>query len=199
MAPIAPLDILRVTARMQVFGSEDLVNTFHIRVDTNTTVSDDAFMTELAASVDAAYQILNVEISTKVSYVDIDAQNITQNELLPGKPWPVLVNGAKAVTILPPRVSAFAFFRTLRPKTRCGVYLGGFTENANTTDGLILAAVATIISNFQNAVLVGFSGANFTSTYGAYNKPVNRFTPVDQAVNPTSWATQRRRKPGIGS
>lgn len=199
MAPVATNDIIRVTARMRLLDSEDLINTYHIRIDSNTTANDDAFMDELATDVDASYQIINPDVSLDVDYIDIDAQNITQNELLPGKPWPVLVSGAEATQLLPPQVAAFAFFRTLRPKTRCGVYLGGFCENGNGPLAVIDAALATLIATFQTDIAIGWGGPNFSSTYGAYNRPLNRFTPVDQPVFPVRWRTQRRRRPGVGS
>lgn len=199
MAPVAVNDILRVVARMQLLGSEDIINTFHIRVDSNTTVDDDALMVELAASIDATYQILNVDMSITLDYIDIDAQNLTQNELLSGKPWPVLVSGVDVGQLLPPQTAAFAFFRTLRPKTRCGVYLGAFTESSNDLNGAIVTTTATVIASFMTSLLLGPSGANFTSTYGAFNRPLTRFTPADQAVFPVRWRTQRRRRPGVGS
>lgn len=199
MAPIAVGDIIRVTARMRLLTSDDVVNTYHMRVQVNTTVDDDAFMVEVAADIDALYQGLNVDISTQLTYIDIDAQNITQNELLPGKPWPVLIQGGDAGNLLPTQTCAYVFFRTLRPKTRAAVYIPGYTESSNGSLGEIGPSAGPVLQAFANLLEAGFSGPNFTAEYGAYNRPLDRFTPVDQGIVPLRWRTQRRRRIGVGS
>jgi len=199
MAPVAVGDIIRVTARMQIQNLDDLVNVFHYKVVTNSTLSDDAFMIEVAADLDASYQIINPEISSLVTYVDIDGQNVTQNELLPAKPWPVLVNGADIGALLPQQVAACVFYRTLTPKIRASKFLGGYTENSNNAVGAIDAAAITNLTTYGVDALVGINQPNVVATYGAYNKPLDRFTPVVQSVVPAVWRTQRRRRPGVGS
>ena len=199
MAPVAVGDIIRVVARFRLLDTDIMVNTFHMKVLSNTTVDDNAFMDQLALDIDAKYQIVNVDISDELDYLDIDAQNITQNELLTGKPWPVLVSGADVGALLPTQTCAYIFFRTLRPKTRAAIYLPAYTEDSNDANGAIVAPARTQLSLMTSALEGGFNGVGFSADYGAYNRPLDRFTPVDQGVVPVRWRTQRRRRIGVGT
>ena len=199
MAPIVVGDVIRVVAKMRLLTSEDDLNVFHFKVLSNTTVDDNAFMVEMAAAIDSDYQIINAQISTAMTYIDIDAQNVTQNELLQSQPWPVLVAGADAGALLPTQVAAMIFWRTLRPKTRTSKFYGGFTELSNNVDGTIAAATATQLSLLGTNLLGGVSGANFSAEYGAFNKLLSRFTPVTSSVVPVRWRTQKKRRVGVGS
>jgi len=197
--PIAVGDILRITAVMQFDGLDDIVNVYHVKVDTNATANDDQFMDEMADAMNDLYTTINIALSELVTYIEVQGQNITQNELLPSKPWPTLVAGLSTSTPLPSQVSACVFHRTLRPKTRASKFLPVMTEGQNDGNGKIGAGTITVLQAFADALTSGFAGSQSFSFYGAYNAGLDRFTDVVLGIVPVRWRTQRRRRLGVGS
>jgi len=197
MAPPAVNDIVRITARMSLQGQE-VVNVHHFRVFATTAVSNAAFMTEVAAYLNSVYGNLDNEQADDLVYVDVQGQNITQNEIMPTTAWPSLTTGQGVENPLPNTVAFNVFFQTLRPKTRCTCFIPGFGVDDIAADGSIVASVRALLAQF-GADLVGNQGTpNVTLTKGAYNRPLDRFTPVTAAVVPLRARTQRRRRPGVG-
>ena len=102
-------DIVRITAKLLLNGVSDIVNVYHFSVAANTTLNDTAFMTEVALELDTLYAGINPVIATTVTYVSLEGQNITKDELLPSRPWPTLIAGASATEQLPEQCSVCVF------------------------------------------------------------------------------------------
>lgn len=192
-------DILRISAEMELSTVDQVINVFNFKVVTNNLATDLLFMTELATLMETTYLHINAEIVTSIKYISFEGQNITKNELLPGVPWPSLLFGGNANTPLPTQVAACVFFRTLTPKVRAAKFLPLFSEGANVNVGEVDGIAQASMQAFGDALVAGLTGANIALTYGAFNLPLNRFTPVIQAIVPTRWRTQRRRRVGVGS
>lgn len=191
-------DVVRITARLLLNNIGDVVNVYHFFVNTNTTANDAAFMTELALAMDTLYTPVNAAVHQDISYVSVDGQNITDNQLLPTVGWPVLTVGGNATEMLPEMVAACVFWRTLRPKVRTAKFLPPFGENQN-VDGALAAATVILLQAFGDALTAGLTGPNIAVVYGAYNKPLDRFEVVAQALTPARFRTQKRRRLGVGS
>lgn len=192
-------DVLRINANMLLDGIDDIQNIWHFTWNGVGGIGDDPAMVIIAADLDAGYQIVNPEVSDLVTYINFVGQNLTQGILLPTKAWPVLVAGANSFAILPPEVSPQVFFRTTRPKTRASKKMGGFTEAANDNDGKIVPAAKALLQLFGDKAVAGFASPIQSLIYGAYNKPLDRFTPVNAAVTQTEWRSLKRRRRGSGS
>lgn len=190
-------DVIRVTANFLLNAVDPYVNTFHFEWIGLGGISDDAAMDEIAISIDAAYILINAELSNKLDYVDIQGQNITQNVLLPTKLWPTLVDGLSASGLLPPQTCGYVFYRTTRPKTRASVYLPGFVEDASDIQGAPDPDAIIAMQAFGDFVKDGLQVVLLNLKYGAYNRPLDRFTEVNAAVVSSKWRTQRRRVRGV--
>jgi len=196
---VAVDDIIRITAVMQFDGLDDMVNVFHFKLTSVSTSNDDEFMADMASVMDDLYTEVVLAFSELVVFIDVQGQNVTQNELLPSKPWPVLVNGGSMSTPLPSQVAACVYHGTLRPKTRASKFLPVFTEGQNDGNGKIGDATQVLIQAFGDFLVGAIVGSAFTALYGAYNKGFDRFTVAGNAIVPTRWRTQRRRRLGVGS
>jgi len=191
-------DIVRITARMLLFGTSDLVNVFHFKVAVNLAVDDAAFMVDVALAMDLLYGPLNSQISTKVSYSSIEGQNITDNELLPSEPWPTLTVGGNGTEMLPEMNSACVFHRTLTPRVRAAKFLPPFGENTN-LDGALAVTTVPIVQAFGDSLTAGLLTASIALNYVAFNRVLVTATGVTQALVPSRFRTQRRRRVGVGS
>lgn len=191
-------DIVRITAKLLLNGVSDIVNVYHFSVAVNTTLNDTAFMTEVALALDTLYAGINPVVATTVTYVSLEGQNLTKDELLPSRPWPTLVVGASATEQLPEQCSVCVFHRTLKPRVRASKFLPPFGEGTNVA-GVILAATQALVQVFGDALTVGLTGTNIGLTYVAFNRLLSTATVVTQALVPTRFRTQRRRRLGVGS
>lgn len=198
MGSIAVNDIVRVTARMAIDGVNDVVGVYHHRCLTTNTGTDQDFMTAAALSFDALYTRINGEVTDRLSYVNIEGQNITAIRLLPSVAWPVLTVGGTPSEMLPETVAACVFFRSLRPKTRASKFLAGYTEASN-LGGILSAGAQTALQAFGDDLVNGYLANGASMEYGAFNALLARFTPVNAALVPVRWRTQRRRRFGVGS
>lgn len=196
--PVGIGDIVRLTAKMRLLGSEDVQNVYQYRIDRNDTPSDAAFMTEVALHFDTAYTKINADMSTQLTYASIDGINVTKNELLDDTPWPVLVAGLTSLALLPTQAAGCVFWPTTTPKVRTSSFIGGYTVGSNTTVGeLNVAALA-------NLALFGLDlrfiiTVNVDATKGSLNPIGSIFTPAGLPQVPVRWRTQRRRRVGVGS
>ena len=118
MATIAVNDIIRITANMNIDGVFDLKNVYHFKALSVNAGDDQSFMDAVALDFDVFYTNVNLSLSDRVGYVDIDGINVTANRLLPYVPWPSLTVGNYAVEMLQDTVAGCVFLRTTRPKTR---------------------------------------------------------------------------------
>ena len=131
-------DVVRVVCVFNFgSGADQYTNTFHFQVKAASWVDNLAFMTQIAGLIDAAYQIINVNIPTELGYLHIDGQNITQAELMPLVAWPVLTLGANATDALPTQATARPYFPTTRPKTRAAIGLPPYSEGTQTASNPI--------------------------------------------------------------
>ncbi len=192
-------DVLRINANMLLDGVHDNQNIWHFQWIGVDGISDDLAMDQIASDLDKGYQTLNIDVSTSITYINITGQNITKSVLLPTKAWPVLVTGADAGQLLPPETYPQIFFRTTRPKTRASKKMGGYTETNNTLLGGILPAAQTVLQSFGDKAVGGFADPTQRLTYGAFNRLLNRFTPVNAAVVQSEWRSLKRRRRGTGS
>ncbi len=196
--PVAVGDIVRLTAKMRLFGTEDVQNIYTYRVDRNATTSDAAFMTQAALHMDTAYTKVNGDMTINLSYASVDGFNITKNELLPDTPWPVLTIGLTSFFMLPTQVAGFVFWPTTAPKVRTSAFVGGYTVASNT-------AVAELTPpTIANLNLFGLDlrfiiTVDIDATKGSFKPIGSIFTPSGLPQVPVRWRTQRRRRVGVGS
>lgn len=195
---VAVNDILRIAAVVTVAGQE-YVNVHHLKVLSNTTVDDAAFMAELVATLASIYANIQGDQTTGLQYLRIEGQNITQDAVLPTTGWPGLPSGTSALDVLPTQVAAFVYWPTSRLRTRASSFLPGFTEAANTPGGVWSAGAIANVQAFGDALVPAIASANVTTRKGTYNRPLNRFIELQAAVVPPRARTQRRRRVGVGS
>lgn len=191
-------DILRITCKMKLFGTEDIQNVYTYKVTGGTLDDDTSIMNAIANHMDIAYTLYNARVSTSITYISVDGINITQNTLLPDTPWPILVAGIDAANILPTQVAGCVFWPTTTPKVRTSSFLGGLTEASNDAGGVLTPALVTEMIAF-GVFMKGIVAAKISADKGSFNPVSLIFTPSGEPQVPPRWRTQRRRRVGVGS
>lgn len=191
-------DIIRITTKMLLFGTDDVQNVFTFRVTGGALPDDTQIMQAVAAHMDIAYTILNPRINTALTYISVDGINVTQSVLLPDTPWPILVAGTNVTNLLPTQVAGCVFWPTTTPKVRTASFIGGFCEDQNGVAGEVGAALISDLNAF-GVFMRGIVGANITAEKGSFNPLTSVFTVSGQPQTPARWRTQRRRRIGVGS
>lgn len=191
-------DFVRLTAKMKLFGTDDVMNVLTYRVDRNDTADDAEFMTAAALLLDIAYTLLEEDMNENLTWVTVDGQNISKSELLPEVGWPTLTVGPNAANLLPTQVCGEVYWPTITPKVRTTAFIGGYTEAANDADGSILAGAVTRLLSFGDA-LKEWNTVDVDAVKGSFNPVKLLFTEAGDPVAPSRWRTQRRRRVGVGS
>lgn len=197
--PVNTDDILRITCNFRFNAVDDFVNVFHFEWAGVDGQTDAGAMDQIADDLDNGYEEINDDMSDLLEFVDIQGQNITKDVLLPTVGWPVQTFGLATADALPTQVAACVFFRTTRPKTRASKFIPGYSEAGSNNLGGLTAVAITRLQAFGDLAVLGFTDVVNHLTYGAYNKEFDRFTPVNAAIVPTKYRTQRRRRVGVGS
>lgn len=195
---VAVGDIVKITAKMKWFGTDDVQNVFQYKVDLNTSVDDDEFMSIVADVLDSAYNNAIGQMSTQFTFESIDGINITQDVLLPEVNWPVLTAGLSGTAIVPQQLAICAFWPTTTPKVRTSTFFGGFVTFTIDLLGQI-TAVATGFVLAAALELSNFDTVKVDMTKGSLNPLTSVFTPSGVPQVPGRWRTQRRRRIGVGS
>lgn len=198
MAAVNALDVVRITAKMLIDGLHDVVNVYNFKSISANVTDAATFMVGVALEMDTLYTLLNLDITDRLTYIDVEGINVTQSTLLPAQPWPTLVAGSTAINMLPEMDAVCVFWRTTRPKTRTSKFLAGYTEASN-NGGLVGGAAVTAAKLYGDRLLSGFAADGAVMQYGAFNKLASRFTLVNSRVVPARFRTQKNRRFGVGS
>lgn len=190
-------DVIRITANFLVQSLDEYVNVFHCEWDGVGGIDDDVGMGQIADDIDTAYQELVGIMTEDLAFVDIQGQNLTQSILLPTQAWPTLTVGLATGNHLPAQTAGYIFYRSTRPKTRAANYIPGLTEDGNSSLGTPTTALKAALQAFGDIAVTGFEDVVQHLIYGAYNRELDRFTPVNAAVVGVRFATQRRRGRGV--
>lgn len=191
-------DIVRITARLLLRGVSDVVNVYHFSVAINDALNDTIFMINTASAMDTLYGLINLRIHPDVTYIAVEGQNITKDELLPSTDWPVLTAGLSGSLMMPEMVAACVFHRTLKPRVRAAKFLPPMGDGVS-VDGAVLAAAVVEFQAYGDSLTAGLTATDLGLTYVAFNRLLSTATAVSQALVPARFRTQRRRRLGVGS
>lgn len=191
-------DIIRIAARMKLDGVSDIINVFHFVVALQDLADDSEVMTGVASILDDLYTTIINQMTDNITFDTVDGFNVTKDELLPSKDWPVLVDGQNTSEMLPEMNAPCVFFRTIKPRVRCAKYLPPFGETTQ-TDGALVAGTIGELEDFGDFLVLPLTTTDLTLGYVSFNRDTSVATEVTSRVVPSRFRTQRRRRLGVGS
>jgi len=196
---VDPGDIIRVTAKMDYIGVDDIQNVYHTEHDGGTSVDESDFMLALAAHLDTAYGYVADILEDNVLFTEIDAYNLTQDAPMLPIDWPTLVNGDIVGDTLPLQAAALVSFATRTKKSVGRKYISGVAETMQEAGGQLTTAALALLQDFGDELLVGFTVSTVGFQWGNYRASDGRFAQWETATPRLIMATQRRRRRSVGS
>lgn len=166
--------------------------------------------TEIQEAVDAIDGYYKTRLQAIFSdNVDFEAYDVRRVDLanLPAVQFVATAgswSGSSAIDQMPAQVSALVTFKaqTVFPRTS-RAYLFPFTENVSTNDGRILSSTLTSMLNWGLDMLTlpitGQTDAvKVAVKYTGTPPVVTSSNAISTVSTHNNWATQRRRRPGVG-
>lgn len=197
MSSIVSGDVIRIVAKM-LYAGGDIQNTYHVR-NLGGTVDGDDFMDSMADKLDDAYAEINDDISPLQSYDEIEFFNVTQDEPLGVRDWPVLTVGEGVTETLPLQNAGLVLFGTAVARSQGRKFLGALVEATNTGGGAVSTAFQTAMAAYAAELLDDLVVGVGTFAMGNWNAAKDRFADWISASIRTRLFTQRRRVAGVGS
>lgn len=199
MADVDDLDIIRIGAQMMYDDAYDLVNVFHILVETESGLTWATISPLIQGYVDDLYDHIKATLHEDVDTQSISVANMTQLTTLGSIAWNPNWSGLATGDPTAAGVCCFAWARTYKPRVQLRKYLGVFGESG-VTDGLWNGTVIGACEDVMTELIARSgrdTGIYFTGV--AYNRTLLTYElghSVDASAEP---AYQRRRKRGRGS
>lgn len=192
-------DVYRLTIK-GVVGADDNQNVLHFQnVGGGGTPAEEAEALANAFDTGALTEYLAC-LSSVYSVNTLSVRGVTVPTA--GFDLTVTGNGAIAGEVSPTQTSALMNIRTAKfGRSFMGKsYLPALAE-ASVSNGSILAGHVTIIDAYFNALqtLVGTTPVAMSIDFGVYSRALNEFNGATTYFVSQFAATQRRRKPGVGS
>lgn len=187
-------------------GAGDQYRNVHHYQFFNTVPSTTALQ-ELVDGIDAAYKTnLQANISDSVTFDAYDVRRVdlgdypTIEYVATNGTW----SGTNTNDPLPHQVAALVLFKALTPYPRSTrTYLFGFTEGGNASNGRIESGLVTNLEDWADDMFTieteeTFDPDKVAVQYGGDPRVVVDENDVTQRTVRAVWATQRRRRRGVG-
>jgi hypothetical protein len=113
--------------------------------------------------------------------------------------WLTLDDGDKIDTPLPQQTSALCLFPTGVARSQGRKYIGGFTEDSNSSGAIPSAVLITALTAFVDVLVDNWIIGSGEFVFGNYDSVLARFAEWISAIVREVWRTQRRRATGVGS
>lgn len=191
-------DVVRVTARMQLHGTDDQLNVYQTRFMDAGPVTDATYAWAMAQWLDAIYDCINEHIVNSVQYVDILLYNVTQDRPMASSAWPTMDWGALDANDLPWGNAFLVSLDTGVKNVKGRKYYGGLPTSDIGDGGEWVAALVTLFA----CVLLKMAGNQFYNNTnfhpGVWSPGVSEWRSFITATSDIIPAYQRRRRPGHG-
>ncbi|MCK5565988.1 MAG: hypothetical protein KAJ07_12140, partial [Planctomycetes bacterium] len=154
---------------------------------------------DLADHLDDAYAHINQAMPLALTFDSINLYNLTAERFMGEQAWPVLTAGTLASdTSLPPQTAALVRFTTNTLRSQGRKFLPPFGEVHNDGDDGLTAAGITAIGLWAADFVANAIGFDWEAAWGNYNRVADSWAPWVTALINTYFATQRRRRKGVG-
>lgn len=193
-------DILRVAARLHHELTGDMVNVFHYRIKAGTALSDVQVLDDIALGMDTLYTEIVGDLNNTVGFADINIFNESKNAPVGTAPWPSLTGGTSSSHMLPSTVAAFVRATTGQSRNWAKKFIGGLTEDANTSTGVIGSGVLSDLASWGALWLINIVGSG-TNEYEpvVHHNQSGTWRLLTDIIIRNVWAQVRKRRIGRGS
>lgn len=199
MADVNDGDIVRIGAGLIYDGLYDVVNVWHVRVDTIGGATWAELTNDIQAWLNNLMTDLKDELVDGIGTGSVSVSNATQLTTLGSIPWSPTWAGAQVSDPTASGVSCFSWARTYKPRVQIRKYFGVFSE-AGITGGFWIGAVQDACdAAMVYAIATQGLGGDRSFQAVAYNRTLRTSTIARSVAVAAEPGYQRRRKRGAGS
>lgn len=192
-------DIIRLGAVMRYDGTDDMVNVWHVRIESGGPMAFAAASADFAEYVDDLYRSLVSYYSTVTVGDHISCKNVTQATVWAAFAWSPAFTGTNAIDRLATQMALLAWGRCAKSRVQIRKYFGPFTEQ-NMTSGLWVAAIQSACVARMFYHIAAQTMTNGLELKGvAYNRTAGTYEYALGATASTNPVVQRRRRVGRGA
>ena len=193
-------DVCRVSAKMSLLNSIDVVNVWHAKLLSETTPTNAEVLEDMAERLDDQYAILAPSLTTSLAFTEIQAYGLNPTVPLGVTSWPTLTTGDNdTADMLVTGAAALIKFSTEALRGQGKKYIGGLTEGqiaGGIISGATLLSALVTFAAMSSSAFVSANGN--TWRWGIYREATGSFWRYVEAIVSTVPAYQRRRKLGVG-
>lgn len=191
-------DIVRVTAKMNMFNTDAVQNVFHIKNVTASDVTNDDFREHASKWLDALYDCVVELLANNLTFLEVELYNVTQSEPIDPIDFDTITVGENEGNTLPLQVAMLASMGTAATKVSGRKYIGGFTVSSIADSSQWLSTAITIALCMLDYLYGLQTFFTINSRPGTYNYTTETFNEFTDAAIDLIPATQRRRREGVG-
>lgn len=199
MADFDDGDIIRAAGAMIYDGSDEVVNVYHMRVNSGGGKSWAEVDSDIQDYFDQLVDTMDTELSDLMVADRISVSNVTQDTVFGAIPWGVFTQGGNATDATAAGVCCFTFARTRKPRVQIRKYFGVFPKESMALgewDAGVTAACGDAL-DYHIAENIMNSGIRLQGV--AYNRTLTTYEYAVSVATRGEPAYQRRRKRGVGS
>lgn len=196
---VAVGDVVRVDVVGDFDTTEDLVNVYQFRAETVVDGSDNAVLTDMATFMRAQYDLLDGLWAANIVWRRIRMANLTTDTLLGEKEFTTTVVGSASGDQGAIQSAILLSLKTNVPRVVMRKYFPIAESSIDGTSRAVTAA-QNLVNTYGTTLLQVINAASGNAYRFGYLSPkVAGFViPNSRQVSPIV-ATQRRRRPGVGS
>lgn len=199
MADFETGDIIRVGASMLLELVDDVVNVYHLRLNTGGPMDWADMLEDIQDFMDGVMTTLDTELTVNLTANVLSVANITQNMVFGSIAWGTFAAGGAAGSVAPSGCACLVFARTRTPRVQMRKYYGPFPNGA-LSSGSWDAGVTGACGDSMDYLIAEHTMTNGAQLQGvAYNRTLDTYAYGITVTTRSEPAYQRRRKRGVGS
>lgn len=196
---VANNDIIRVDVLGDLDTTNQIVNSYQFQVSSTFTLTNADVLTDLATLLRAMYDAVKALTTVLTVWRRIRVQNITSGLLVGEQDFATPVAGGSSGEQGAFQSAGLVSFKTAVPRVVMRKYLP-VSEAATGPDGKLTAAAVALLATMGTTLLNPLVGASTASYRFGYLSPKTQtFEVPNSRLVSQVIATQRRRRPGVGS
>lgn len=195
---VAAGDVVRVVAKFS-WGADEALNVFHVKHVGSSSVDDATFMSGVASVLETAYNYIDGFMSSGLDFTSIEAFNVTQDAPIDEVAWPTLTSGSDGGSIYALQCAPLVKFGTNVARSQGRKFIPGATETNIDGVGVVGSTFSAALLQYAIHLIVTHVIGGEDFKFGNWNEALSRFAEWAYGEVAQFVATQRRRKPGVGS
>jgi len=192
-------EVIRVDLIAEFDGAEDVINVFQL-AESGVDFTDNAdVLDDIILWATALVTVLKSIITTFQFFQRIRVQNISTGEVIGERNFATPIQGTGAANVIPSQCAVVTVLKTGIPHVNLRKFWGVTSTAAMNSNGDITAPTLAVEASAAAFLMTPFVATMATWVYGYLSPKTASYVIPNSVVISNKFATQRRRREGVGS